>query len=55
MWHMYKVNINRNEESVLDVARLHFFLPAKTSAAAAAAAAAASTFNFSSLCSKKTL
>lgn len=40
--------------SLLDVAGLHFFLPDKASAAAAAAAAA-SAFNFSSLCSMKTL
>lgn len=51
MWDMYKVNINRNEESALDAAGLHFLLLIEASAAAAAASA----FNFSSLCSKKTL
>lgn len=40
--------------SVLDVAGLHLFLPV-VAAAAAAAAAAASAFNFSALCSMKTL
>lgn len=58
LWYMYKVTINRNAGSGLkDVAGLYFFLPEADSpaAAAAAAAAAASAFNFSSLCSMKSL
>lgn len=55
MWFMYGVNTNRNAGvKIKNVAGLHFFLLVKASAAAAAAAAA-SVFNFSSLCSKKSL